>query len=209
MFLGFVLIAGGILQPLYSGGVAAKPTVRIMALGDSITEGYRSSDLTGYRGPLKELLIRDGVNPVISDRSKGGETIRWFAERVDGWLATDRPDVVLLDAGTNDAVQPDDIPNAGRRIAALVDRILASDPRVSVVVAKLQYMNNPAGRANQRKINGQIPPVAAARAGRVYIADMSTLPPTMLDDGIHPNDAGYREMAARWHAALRPILRVV
>ena len=54
-----LLILGAILalQP-----AVAAPSLRILPLGDSITQGYQSSDTAGYRGPLWTLLKNAGYD---------------------------------------------------------------------------------------------------------------------------------------------------
>ena len=47
---------------LFAAAVADNPVLRIMPLGDSITEGAGATSTAGYRGPLWTLLANAGYN---------------------------------------------------------------------------------------------------------------------------------------------------
>lgn len=92
--------------------------LKIMPLGDSITEGYLSSDIGGYRDDLWGLLTNNGYNiDFVGNRVRGngnfdrdhagvsGERIDQVANRVNGLLNIYQPNAVLLMIGTNDNIQ--------------------------------------------------------------------------------------------------------
>lgn len=106
--------------------------LRIVALGDSITFGWWSNDLNGYRQDLAEMLQHTGYNveyigfqqsgSMVNNRSEGypGDTILQIMqdgfEVFNGTFAT--PNVVLLHAGTNDANNAvQDALNSGNRFS--------------------------------------------------------------------------------------------
>ncbi len=99
---------------------SAYSQVRIMPLGDSITEGVLgSSDDTGYRRALYLSLTAAGhsVNfvgslangtPTDFDRDHEGHS-GWRADQIrnniSSWLTTNPADIILLHIGTNDISQ--------------------------------------------------------------------------------------------------------
>jgi lysophospholipase L1-like esterase len=195
---------------------AAPVAVRIMPLGDSITAGVGSSTGSGYRQVLRGELAANGltVDFVGSQRRGPGPDADheghpgWRTDQlIDGlrpWLAAARPDVVLLDIGTNDLlrnVHPDSAPV---RTANLIDRITRQLPNVRVVVAKLLVVGRDAARF--QRFNAALAAVVAARGPRVTMVDMSRVPAADTGDGVHPTDLGYRQMAYQWYQALRPVL---
>jgi lysophospholipase L1-like esterase len=192
---------------------------RIMMLGDSITYGIGSASRTGYRTGLGARLAEVGVEYdfVGSQHSGRGEgdldheghpgwRIDEIAENIDGWMAAIRPDVVLLDIGTNDYVQAYRTGRAPQRLAGLIDAILQASPTVRVVVAKLLVCGGADRAAGITELNAAIPGIAAAAGPRVSVADMSDIATTHTVDGLHPDDTGYRMMARRWFTALKPVL---
>lgn len=85
---------------------------------DSITQGYQSSNGNGYRGPLYDILTsRGNTLSMIGSQSSGtmpqpqneghdGATISQIASYTSAYH--ERPNVILLHAGTNDMNQPSD-----------------------------------------------------------------------------------------------------
>jgi lysophospholipase L1-like esterase len=190
--------------------------IRVMPLGDSLTAGVGSSTGAGYRAALRAELTRAGlpVDFVGSRRSGRGPDADheghpgWrtdnLTDDIEQWLAAAKPDVVLLDIGTNDLTRKFDADIAPAKTADLIDRIIRQLPNVRVVVAKLLVVGY-AGAAF-RRYNATLAGVVAARGPRVSLADMSRIPAANTVDGVHPTDSGYRQMAYQWYQALRPVL---
>lgn len=202
--LGVLLVVAACAVPAES----APPPLRVMTLGDSITNGGSASDHQGYRTALGARLARAGVAVRWSNRGVNGFTTQGLLEHVDGWLAEDHPDVVLLAIGTNDNLDPADVPQTAHRLSDLLDRILASSPDVRVVMAQVAVSRQPERAARERYVNSQISAVVATRGPRVTPADLTGIPatPEYSVDGVHPNDAGYALMAYQWYLALVPVL---
>jgi lysophospholipase L1-like esterase len=192
---------------------------RIMALGDSITYGIGSTSRTGYRTRLVERLAERGVtvDMVGSEHSgRGGGDLDheghpgWrideIAAHIGPWMARSRPDVVLLDIGTNDYVQKYRTRTAPQRLARLIDATLAASPTVRVVVARLLVCVGAQRAAGITRLNAAIPRIAADAGPRVSVADMSAISTAHTTDGLHPDDGGYRRMTDRWLTALTPLL---
>ena len=83
---------------------------RLWPLGDSLTMGFPFAQ-TGedtYRAHLKKLrgdLLHVGTLPSGHD-GHGGFRTDELADNVHGWLAQiEKPDIVLVHAGTNDLLQ--------------------------------------------------------------------------------------------------------
>lgn len=76
----------------------ATPVLRIMPLGDSITNGDGSTDTAGYRGPLWTLLKDAGYNAVRYQWRKNGVAIPGATE--SGLLIAGQEDSI----GTYDVI---------------------------------------------------------------------------------------------------------
>ena len=203
---------------------ANSPGITIMPLGDSITFGQGSSTGGGYRLPLWQELRAWGfpiyfvgslqTGPAGFDRENEGHpgwTIRQIAAEVVGWLMTYRPDIILLHIGTNDFIKNDDPTHAPARLRQLVDLITTTLPGSQVVVAQILPLPRSARlKAEVVAYNETIPRMVQAEVARgkhLQFVDMyHAVPPGMLLDQIHPNDAGYALMAQVWLHALIPLL---
>jgi lysophospholipase L1-like esterase len=199
----------------------AAAKLRIMPLGDSITYGLNHPDEGSYRAELGQKLAKAGVavdfvgsmrsGPEGTDRDNEGH-IGWrigqIAARADEWMATYRPQVVLLHIGTNDMRSDDKALGAPDRLSALVDELLAADSKVHVVVAEIIGSDDAEyGGQYQRRIdayNALIPALVAAKGTRVHLADMHRVDGDDLADTFHPNQRGYRKMAKVWLKVLDP-----
>lgn len=197
---------------------AARPPLRVMPLGDSITYGSGSSTKSSYRADLYRRLsaaglsvdfvgsVRSGTGADIDNEGHPGWRIAEIAARADGWLAAARPDVVLLHIGTNDMRTDERAVGAEGRLSALIDRILAARPGVRLFVARLIGARDPAVQARVDAYNAAIPGIVAGKGPQVRLVDMRSVDGAGLADKLHPNDDGYARMADLWFRAVTPVL---
>ncbi|WP_326999700.1 SGNH/GDSL hydrolase family protein [Dactylosporangium sp. NBC_01737] len=219
-----VMVAAATMTAVLPAVARAATPVRILPLGASITWGTSSTDGNGYREALRRHLVDDAgvaVDLVGSQRSgtaadndnegHPGYRIDGIAAGADAWVAAARPDVVLLNVGTNDMLQNYDLPGAPARIGALVDQILRAAPAATVVVSTLVPSPDATVESRVRAFNAQLPAVVQARAAagkKVRLADFHANL-TLADigtDRIHPTDGGYAKLADVWYSALQPML---
>ncbi|MFI7272913.1 ricin-type beta-trefoil lectin domain protein [Streptomyces sp. NPDC049879] len=198
---------------------AAAPTpLRLMPLGNSITDGVGSSTGNGYRAPLWDALAADGhaldfvgtarAGNMADPDNEGhsGWRINQIASIIDASLARYRPNVVTLEIGTNDLNNNDDPAGAPARLSALIDQIVRGAPDATVIVASLVVSTSPTLETYRAAFNQQIPGIVAAKqqAGHhVRYVDMSSLTTADLADALHPNDSGYRKMATVFQGGIR------
>ncbi|MFI5985059.1 SGNH/GDSL hydrolase family protein [Streptomyces sp. NPDC051555] len=193
-----------------TASLSAPPhALRVMPLGDSITQGVGSSTSAGYRLPLQARLAGRRVDFVGSQHGgavadpdhegHSGYMIDQLGAGIDGWLATAQPDVVLLHAGIND-LDRGEAPHAADRLIALADRIHADRPRSTVLVLGLIPTT---GRleAEARIVNAKVRDAAGHRYR--YVAPPA-LTPAEMADRLHPNDLGYQRIAAALCDAMTP-----
>lgn len=195
---------------------AAAP-VRVMPLGDSITQG---GSIGGYRLDLGTKLraagrtvdfvgsLADGPGSMPDRNHEGhpGWTIAQIDAIVANRLSTYTPRTILLHIGTND-MYGSDPGGAPRRLSALVDKITAQAPGAEVFVATIIPIRF--ADATVRNYNAAIVPMLRAKAAagkRVHVVDMyPAVPISDLPDGIHPNATGYSKMATVWFNALASV----
>lgn len=222
--LTIVMAAAAASGPLLPAVAEAAAPVRIMPLGASITWGTSSTDGNGYREALRRHLADDAGVPVdlVGSQRSGtaadndneghpGYRIDAVAAGADAWIAAARPDVVLLNVGTNDMLQNYDLPGAPARLSALVDQILRAAPAATVVMSTLVPSPDATVQSRVRAFNAQLPGIAQAKAAagkKVRLADFHANL-TLADigpDRIHPTDGGYLKLADVWYSALQPVL---
>jgi lysophospholipase L1-like esterase len=208
-------------------GAGGSTGLRPMAMGDSITDGWKSSDGAGYRCLLQSYLDDSGMGyRFVGSLNKGSCTDEVFPnggtfwpqnEGHSGWKIADiadiesctirgyEPNVVFLDIGTNDVNGGGDPHAAATAEENLINSIYADDANVVVVVGGLIPTGTYAG--NMATFNSDVSTwisqhPSGANGGHVIYADMSPVRSFDLADGLHPNDAGYDKMATPWLQAL-------
>jgi lysophospholipase L1-like esterase len=194
--------------------------VRIMPLGDSITDGVGMSGGGGYRVGLWQRAVAGGYSvdfvgsafngpSSLGDHDHEGHS-GWRIDQLDanitGWLRTSNPRTILLHIGTNDIGQNYDVANAPTRLSTLLDHIRTLAPVAEVFVAQLIPTTDSGNEARTKTFNAALPNIVAQHGSHYHLVDMhSALSTADLSDGLHPNAAGYDKMAARWYSALQSV----
>ncbi|WP_410616681.1 ricin-type beta-trefoil lectin domain protein [Amycolatopsis sp. lyj-109] len=222
--LGWLAAAAAVLAATFLPGTAAAESnggVRVMPLGDSITEGTQVPG--GYRIGLWQRVTAGGYQvDFVGSQANGPASLGdhdheghpgWRIDQIDAnivsWLRTSTPHTVLLHIGTNDVLQNHDVAGAPARLSALVDHITATAPDAEVFVATIIPMANSGQEAAGRTFNATIPGMVQSKqnAGKhVHLVDMhAALTAADLIDGVHPTAGGYDKMAAVWYSALQSV----
>ncbi len=203
-------------------------TVRIMPLGDSITEGPSG----GYRNGLWNRLTADGykldyVGPrydqwtLVPDKDHAGTpgfTTGGISDNINGWMDSYKPQVVLLLIGTNDLAWwvTDRPENIAKNVGTIIDKIKAKSPSTYIVVGTITPMrgvalpNNTDRMALVDQYNVAVRSLVAERAAqgtRVALAEVNRV--VTLDDlydGVHPNNTAHDKIAEVWYNAVKPLL---
>ncbi|KAK5628703.1 hypothetical protein RRF57_004418 [Xylaria bambusicola] len=204
-----------------SPGFAKGIWLRIMPLGASITYGLTSHDGNGYREFLRDQIVEYG-NPVNMVGSRRNGTME--DNDVEGWpgyvisqvrtkaqtaVPKYKPNVVLINVGTNDCSGNIDLANAGNRMSALLDDVYKGSPRATIILSTLLVRSDEEKQECVEDVNNQFKSVAAAQRAngrRLVLVDMQ--PPdgpttAELVDGIHPNEVGYAKMADIWFDGIK------
>ncbi|WP_307848488.1 lectin [Microbispora oryzae] len=219
--LALGVAAVGAMAPASSAMAESNGGVKVMPLGDSITEGTQVPG--GYRIGLWQRLASgrytiDFVGSQYNGPSNLGDHDHeghpgWRIDQIDanitGWLRTYNPHTVLLHIGTNDVLQNYNVSSAPTRLSTLIDHITTTAPSAEVFVATIIPLANSGQESAVRTFNAAIPGIVQSKVNNgkhVHLVDMhSQLTASDLIDGIHPTANGYDKMAAAWYAALQTV----
>lgn len=230
--MAFLLAA--LAAPLAHSGVATGPlslgprapplangtALRIMPLGASITWGQASSDGNGYRGVLRTILTSAG-NPVnmVGSQHHGsmadndnegwpGYVVDQVYAKANASVPTWKPNVILVNAGTNDCTQNKSIDHAGDRMLAMLEHLFVLSPRATILLSSLIVNKNSTVEERVLSVNDEYRTVAAALKAKgrrlVFVEMHGPDGPQLADmsDNTHPNDRGYKKMATLWYNGL-------
>ncbi len=195
--------------------------IKIMPMGDSITQGFTSSDLRGYRSFLLNLaeLASWSIRFVGSLQDEADEQKLWSHEGHYGWRIDElcsyikphvsyyQPDVILLHIGTNDILHGCSVTTAIARLKQLLDCIYEETPSVHVFVAKITPLGFQALNSKLCMYNQLIPHIVQNKIdeGRaIQSVDIySAVSTSMIHDKIHVDNSGYLAIAHCWFQALQ------
>ena len=179
--------------------------VRILAIGSSSTYGIgATSKRKTYPAQLRGILEGSlkGTEAVITNRGVSGEVAQTTADRLRTEVALEKPDVVLWQLGTNDAlarVHPHDFE---KTVTSTLTWLKANN--IDVVLVGLQYTPQFARDDNYFAIRESLRRVAAEK-NVLYVRRYDAMQfiarnnpgseEMMTGDGLHLNDMGYQCMA--------------
>lgn len=211
--------------------VTARASVRVMPLGDSITQGDDRHNT--YRRPLWNKLRNanfdvdfvgtfntqfGGGQPPNPDfdldhQGEWGRQAREVLPKVKGYAEAARPDIVLLHLGTNDVRTGHTVDQALESLGQIVDVLRSVNPSITVLMAAITP-SDPSDPTHDimQSLSAAIPALAAQKdtaQSRVVLVDQNTGFDARSDtyDGLHPNETGEEKMAQKWFAALAPLLQ--
>jgi len=168
--------------------------VKIAVLGDSLAAGYGVKPEQAFPARLEAALKAQGRNVTVLNHGVSGDTTAGGLSRLD-WMLADKPDIVLVELGGNDALRGIDPKVAEKNLSAIVEKLKGAGVTVWL-----------AGMMAPRNLGSDY--VAAFDGLYTRIAEKYQVPlhPFILDgvaqdvalnqgDGIHPNPRGAQIIA--------------
>ena len=169
---------------------ATETPIRVVAMGDSLTEGLGVDPEQAYPAQLARKLEAEGHNVEVINAGISGETSSGALSRVD-WLLSLNPDVVILATGGNDGLRGIDPAVTQENIDALVQRFEESG--AVVVLAGMEMVQN-MGEVYTSAFRAIYPDVAARHDVILIpfiLEGVGGNPNLNQPDFVHPTAAGY------------------
>ena len=178
--------------------------LRIVALGDSLTSGHRLPRTQAYPSLLEATLKEEGVSAVVINHGVSGDTSTGGVRRLPAAL-DDRPDILILALGVNDGLRGVSVAQVRRNLETIIETAQARG--VSVLLCAMealplygwQYTVDFHNMYTDLAEKYKLPLVPFLLMGLLGNPDL------MSSDGIHPNAAGAKVMAATILPYLRPL----
>lgn len=170
-------------------------TVKIIALGDSLTAGYGLPISESYPAQLESALIEQGLKVKVINSGVSGETTRGNLERA-AFIRNQAPDIVLLGIGGNDALRLLPLTETKDNLRKTVE-ILRSGPNPPVVILLQMQAPLNVGLSYKQSFDAMYKEVAS-EFGLILLpfitAEVFLKAQNKLPDGIHLNRSGYGEV---------------
>jgi acyl-CoA thioesterase-1 len=179
----------------------------LLVVGDSISAGYGLAAGEGWVPLLDAKLKSAGYDYRVVNASISGDTTAGGRARLPALLTQQRPGVVIIELGGNDALRGGDLATARANLDAMVASAQAEGAKVLLVGMQLPPNY---GAAYVRSFGALFTDVAKARKAAVvpfvfngFGEDLSLFQP----DRVHPTAAAQSRILANVWPALVPLLK--
>jgi len=177
-----------------AASTSASGSIRILALGDSLTAGYGLANLKdSFPQQLEAALKAKGHNVTIIQGGVSGDTTTGGRSRLD-WVLGEKPDAVIVALGGNDALRAVDPAVTLQSMDAILKRIKKDN--LPVLVAGMMAPPN-LGKDYGDRFNAVFPKVAKDNEALLYpffLEGVAGIPNLNQPDRIHPTPDGVKIM---------------
>ena len=192
-FRPFFFAAFALLLGLAAPGQAR--TLRLVALGDSLTAGYSLPADAAFPAQLQKALLEKGFQVEIENAGVSGDTSSGALARLD-WAVADGYDGVVVEIGANDMLRGMDPAMTRQNIAAIIKRL--QERKIPVLLAGMRAAPN-LGADYAAKFD----PLYAELAKKYdlplypfFLEGVAGHPDLQLPDGLHPSRQGVERIVA-------------
>jgi acyl-CoA thioesterase I len=168
---------------------AQSEPVKLAILGDSLAAGYGLATAQAFPARLQAALKEKGRNVTVINHGVSGDTTAGGVERLD-WMLGDKPDIVLVELGGNDALRAVDPAATERNLDAIVKKL--KEAGVTVWLAGMLAPRN-FGPEYAQAFDALFKKVADKYEVPLYaffLDGVAQDPALNQPDGIHPNARG-------------------
>ncbi len=189
---------------IFSAGAEEAP-LRILALGDSLTQGYGLPKGAEFPAKLEEALRAEGLDIDVINAGVSGDTSAGGLARLD-WSLADNPDAAIVELGGNDALRGLSPAEMEDNLDAILTRL--GEEGIPVLLAGILSPRN-MGEGYAAEFDAVYPRVASRHGALLYpfFLDGVALDPALMQpDGTHANEAGVEEIVRRMLPLVRELV---
>jgi acyl-CoA thioesterase-1 len=195
----------GLISAIGAATAYAQTSVRIVALGDSLTAGYGLPDKDGFVPQLQAALTAKGIAADLQNAGVSGDTASDGLARLD-WSVPDGTDAVILELGANDMLRGIN-PDVTRKA---LDEILSrlTQRHIAVLLCGMRAAPN-LGPDYVQEFERIYPDLAAKYHVALYpffLDGVAADPKLTQHDGLHPNSTGVGIIVARILPKVRELI---
>ena len=165
-------------------------------IGDSLTSGYGLPPEQAFPARLEAWLRQKGIEARVVNAGVSGDTTASGLALLD-WALADKPDLVILALGGNDALRGIDPGAVRANLDKMIDKVEASGAKVLLLgmIAPPNW-----GEEYKGAFDRIFPELAQAHHVPLYsffLEGVAMKPELNQPDGIHPNEAGVSVLVDR------------
>jgi len=175
---------------------ASARTIKILALGSSLTQGYGLPPGTEFTTQLQEALKGQGIDAEVENAGVSGDTSADGLSRLD-WSLAGHPDAAILEMGSNDMLRGTSPAETEKNLRAILAKFQKA--HIPVLFTGMHAQRN-LGPEYVAEFDAIYPKLAKEFPVIFYpfFLDGVALDPKLNQaDGLHPNPAGVKIIVAR------------
>jgi acyl-CoA thioesterase-1 len=198
---------------LFFGGLPAwalaapLSAARVLVHGDSLSAGYGLELGQEWPALLERQLQKSAFAGVqVANSSISGETTAGGLARLPAVLAKERPSMVILALGANDALQGQDLTQTQANLQAMVDLAQKAQAKVLILASDIPPNYGARYHAQFQQVFTDV--AAQNRLGIVHfsVQEFAKKPAYLQKDALHPTALAQPVIAARVWVGLQPLL---
>ena len=168
----------------------------ILDFGDSLTAGYGLAPAQAFPARLEAALRREGIEARVVNGGVSGDTTAGGLARLE-WALADKPDLVILALGANDALRGIDPATIRGNLDKMIRKVEAVRAKV-LLIGMLAPPNW--GEEYKTAFDRIFPELAKIHDVPLYpffLEGVAMKPEFNQSDGLHPNERGVAVLVER------------
>lgn len=179
---------------------------KLVILGDSLTEGYGVAQEAAFPKLIQKKIDVDKLNWTVVAAGSSGSTSASALGRMK-WIAKNKPDLVLILLGSNDALRGLKVDQTENNLSEAIN--WAKQEKIKIALGQLHAPPN-YGKEYFKKFSEIYPRLAKKYKIELVpflLRSVAGKPDLNQADGIHPNEKGHQIIARDMYADLKPLLK--
>ena len=194
-----ILPAMALLALGFQPAASAERALRILALGDSLTEGYGLAPGADFPNQLEQALKARGLNVQLINAGVSGDTSAGGLARLDWSLgdAKNAPDAAIVELGANDGLRGLAPAEMEKNLDAILTKLKLRN--VAVLLTGMKSPRN-FGAAYAAEFDAVFPRLAKkynVLFDRFFLEGVALDRTLLQPDGLHPNPKGVEVIVKR------------
>lgn len=174
---------------VFSGTTKAVDTIRILALGDSLSAGQGLLSEDAFPSQLERALIKRGILAKVTNAGVSGDTSAGGLSRLD-WTLSEGFDAVIVELGANDGLRGLDPKETLKNLDAILSKL--KQKKIAVLLTGMKAPPN-LGNEYGNEFTAIFPYLATKYDIILYpffLEGVAAIDDLNQKDTIHPNSRG-------------------
>lgn len=169
--------------------------IKIVAFGDSLTEGFGVPGEDSYPSQLERMLIGNKVKDVkVLNFGVSGDTTLDALNRVQA-VIDEKPNIVILTIGANDGLRRQDLKQMKSNMSAIISKLKENNIIVILSFIKSSIFINGKYGEDFENVYVELQEEYNLLSIKNFLAGIYMNQSRVLPDGLHPNKNGYEIIA--------------